>query len=36
MKSFGLNNPIQSCVYDKTGQYIGQLFWYKLIEILSL
>ncbi|VDP76001.1 unnamed protein product [Schistosoma mattheei] len=26
MKSFGLNNSIQSCVYDKTGQYIGQLF----------
>ncbi|CAH8520887.1 unnamed protein product [Schistosoma turkestanicum] len=30
MKSFGVNNPIQSCVYDKTGQFIGQLFVYKL------
>ncbi|CAH8571829.1 unnamed protein product [Schistosoma guineensis] len=35
MKSFGLNNPIQSCVYDKTGQYIAVGFMSGYLRVLD-
>ncbi|XP_018655297.1 putative wd-repeat protein [Schistosoma mansoni] len=35
MKSFGLNNPIQSCVYDKTGQYLAVGFMSGYLRVLD-
>ncbi|KAK4470367.1 hypothetical protein MN116_005929 [Schistosoma mekongi] len=35
MKSFGIDNPIQSCSYDKTGQYIAVGFMNGYLRILD-